>query len=477
MSLIAACFSNGSPEIANHQASQMAIAQKHRGSVQVSTIQSSHLQIQFCGTIYNPSSLRSRLQSEHAFASISEGELLLHLYESKGVDFLAEVEGVFALVIREGNQRLIVARDRLGQIPLYRGHTPEGLLFASEFKAFSAITSDFSEFPINTLAVYDLLTLKLISEKAIHPEFEWAQESISDPALAAQNLRQTLQDAVIKRVAQGVPGIYLSGGLDSSIIAALTARTLPGLHTFAVGYGESPDLQHAQALATKIGSAHHEYRYDLNEMLRVLPEVIGHLETFDAALVRSSVPNYLVARMTSQFVNRAFSGEGADELFGGYAYMLELSQEQLAQELLDILKTLGNTGLQRGDRMSMAFGISPDVPFLDQKVIELALKMPLSFKIGPQNEEKWIVREAFADMLPVEITRRKKQKFSAGAGSQLVIAQAAENLITDHDYAREKISANGHTIQSKEELFYYRIFRERFPELAAEQTVAFSKSL
>lgn len=477
MSFLAACYPKTNQSMDPDVVQRLSRSQQHRGDCQIYSNESNSMQIQFSGRLYDVESLRSSLKTHHHFQTFSEAELLLHLYEDFGNDFLKIVDGVFALAIRTADHRLIVARDRLGQMPLYLGHLPAAILLASELKAFTGITRDYGEFPINTLAEYDLATLQLIRESRIHAAWQWPTEQILDIESAKRKLRLTLEHAVAKRLGGETTGVYLSGGLDSSIIAALAARIRPGLHTFAVGFGDSEDLKHARLCADLMGTTHHEYRYDLKEMLDVLPAVIRHLESFDAALVRSSVPNFLLARLASGFVSKVLSGEGADELFCGYAYMHKLPQEALRQELLDILETLGNTGLQRGDRMSMSAGLVADVPFLDSTLIELALMLPLTMKIGPDGVEKWILREAFADLLPVEVTHRKKQKFSAGAGSQLVLAQAAESLISDHDFAAERQTATGHHLRSKEDLLYYRIFREQFPDLAAEKTVAFSRSL
>lgn len=477
MSCLATCYPKTNQSIYPDVVQRLSKSQQHRGDCQIYSNESNALQIQFSGRLYDTESLRNCLRSRHHFQTFGEAELLLHLYEDLGNDFLKNVDGVYALAIRTADHRLVIARDRLGQMPLYLGRLPEAILLASEFKAFTGITSDYGEFPINTMAEYDLTTLQLIRESHIHAAWQWPTEQILDIESAKRRIRSILERAVAKRLGNETTGVYLSGGLDSSIIAALAARVRPSLHTFAVGYGDSEDLKHAQLCADLMGTTHHEYRYDLKEMLDVLPTVIRHLESFDAALVRSSVPNFLLARLASDFVSKVLSGEGADELFCGYSYMHQLSQASLRQELLDILETLGNTGLQRGDRMSMSAGLVADVPFLDQEMIELALQLPLTMKIGPDGVEKWILREAFTDLLPVEVTHRKKQKFSAGAGSQLVLAQAAESLISDHDFAAECQTATGHHLRSKEDLLYYRIFREQFPDLAAEKTVAFSRSL
>lgn len=479
MSMIAACYSSSHFGTAEHLASRLMSQQQHRGIQELVALPAQDLEIHWSGRLYNYAFLHRQLQNESAFdlgANRDDASLILQLYLEQGSSVFQRIDGVFALVIRH-NSQLIAVRDRLGQMPLYLGRLPDTIVFASEFNAFNGLTDDYQAFPINTIMKIALDTMAVTDQQPIHPAYRWPDRMFDDVESIKQKLQETLMDSVSKRLTHDRQGIYLSGGLDSSIIAAITGRLKSDAQTFAVGFAKSQDLFHARLLAEQLGTHHHEYTYDLKEMLQILPNVIKQLGSFDAALVRSSVPNYLVARLASSTVGHVFSGEGADELFGGYAYMQQLSADALNQELLDILTTLGNTGLQRGDRMSMAFGITPDVPLLDQQVIQLALQIPAKYKIGPGGNEKWILREAFADWLPESIIRRKKQKFSAGAGSQLILKDYAEHQISDQDFAKEAKTAGGHPISNKEELLYYRIFHDLYPEPAAEKTVAFSRSL
>ena len=272
-------------------------------------------------------------------------------------------------------------------------------------------------------------------------------------------------------------GIYLSGGLDSSIVAALASRVKKGIPTFSVGVKGSPDLKHARICSDFIGSSHQEYVYTKEEMLDVLPEVIWHLESYDAGLVRSSIANYFLARISSEHIKTALSGEGADELFLGYDYLAKLSPEQLEGESERMLGSLHNTGLQRGDRMSAAFGIQALTPFLDESLIRMALQIPVTERQMPDKPEKWMLKDAFAGWIPDEVRNRKKNKFSVGAGSSRIISQVADEKITDKEWEQERFSISGHPLISKEELMYYRIFREYFPELACDRAVGHTSHL
>jgi asparagine synthase (glutamine-hydrolysing) len=248
-------------------------------------------------------------------------------------------------------------------------------------------------------------------------------------------------------------------------MAALARPYIESLHTFAAGFAGAPDLEYAQIVARHIGSIHHEVIPTLDELLDLLPEVIYHLESFDALLVRSSMMNYRVAKAASDFVPAVFSGEGGDELFAGYHYLKQLPLESLADELVDITARLHNTALQRVDRCSAAHGTVAYVGFLDPEVVEYALRIPPEHKIF-NGAEKWILRRAVYDLLPERVILREKAKFWEGAGVEELLAQHAEEAVSDADFGRMRRLPNGDELASKEELFYYRIFREHFGDLA-----------
>jgi asparagine synthase (glutamine-hydrolysing) len=252
--------------------------------------------------------------------------------------------------------------------------------------------------------------------------------------------------------------------LDSSAIAALARPHVRHLHTFAVGTPGAPDLAHAREVANYMDSRHYEVVVELDDLLRVLPEVIYHLESFDALLVRSSLTHYLVAQLASDYVPAVFSGEGGDELFAGYSYLKGIQAEQLPDELLDITGRMHNTALQRVDRCTSAHGIIALVAFLDPAVVSFALRIPAAYKLR-RSVEKWILRQALQGLLPDGVLERPKAKFWEGAGVGGMLSEYAEVHIDAHAFARERTLPNGDSLNSKEELMYYRIFRAHFGEL------------
>lgn len=350
--------------------------------------------------------------------------------------------------------RFALIRDPLGVAPLYYGQTTDGALcFASEVKALIGIAETIAELPPGSF--YD--GQRMVPHFHLEP-----RPSLKEtPEQIAVELGARLGDAVQKCVHPDIFGAWLSGGLDSSALVALARPCTEALHTFAGGLPGAPDLQYAQAVAEFVGTEHHQALVCLADMLRALPDVIYHLESFDALLVRSSIVNYTVGKQAAEYVPAVLSGEGGDELFAGYEYLKGLAKEQLAAELLDITGRLHNTALQRVDRCASAHGIVAHTCFLDPSVVDLALRIPVEFKLR-SGVEKWILREAMAGLLPNRILNRPKAKFWQGAGVGDLLAAHAETVITDADFRRERLLANGWILNTKEELQYYRIFKERF---------------
>jgi asparagine synthase (glutamine-hydrolysing) len=351
----------------------------------------------------------------------------------------------------QGNPHgFILKRDPIGAAPLYYGWTETGeFCFASEVKALLLATTDIHELPPGYQ--YDGNTFEpYYSLKTRTPVSENAEQIIT-------NLRKKLEQAVEKSVAHGCNGSWLSGGLDSSVIAAIARPRLKKLYTFAAGLPGAPDLDNARIMAEHIKSEHYEIVVQLDEILGILPEVIYYLESFDALLVRSSILNFLVARFASTYVQDVFSGEGGDELFAGYEYLKDIPLENLPDELVDIIGRLHNTALQRVDRSASAHSTVPHVCFLDPDVVDYALQIPAEYKLH-QGVEKWILRQAVADLLPFDILNRRKAKFWEGGGFLDLLTEYAEQHISDEDFTRERDLDDGSKINSKEELYYYRIF-------------------
>jgi asparagine synthase (glutamine-hydrolysing) len=357
---------------------------------------------------------------------------------------------------------LFLARDPLGVRPLYYGKSDDGATcFASEVKALLEVTQDIQEFPPG--AWYSRRTgLQVFSNVSGRPALSRSADRI------ASELRVRLEQAVCRRVNHEVMGCWLSGGLDSSSIAALARPHVQKLHTFSAGLPGAPDAEYARYMAGVLGSRHHEVTVSLDAILSALPEVIYHLESFDALLVRSSIMNYLVSQEAASFVGSVFSGEGADELFAGYGYLARVEPDQLPSELVDITQRLHNTALQRVDRSASAHGLVAHVPFLDRNVVEYALHIPAPYKLRREREtvEKWILRHALADVLPDKVLWRPKSKFWQGSGVGSLLAQYADGQITDKQFERKRALPNGWVLNTKEEAIYYRVFQECFGELS-----------
>jgi len=382
------------------------------------------------------------------------------LYQQYGPQFVKDIDGAFAVAIA-GDDGLFLARDPLGVAPLYYGERDGRLCFASEVKALLAMTDSVTEFPPGHY---------------YHPSCGFVQffdfprivDEPQNPVDAAHDLRKMLGDAVSKCVAvSDSVGCWLSGGLDSSTIAALACLHSPKLDTFAVGVAGCSDLEYARAVARHIGSRHHELLVTGDQLLHVLPEVIYHLESFDALLVRSSLTNYLLAGLASDHVRTVLSGEGGDELFAGYDYLVEIEPSRLQDELRLITLALHNTALQRVDRCSAAHGITAHVPFLDRQVVRYAFSLPVHYKLRRNGRTvgKWILRRSASSLLPPAIVERPKAKFWQGAGVLDLVAQEAERAVSDADLEAEKRRNRGPLIRTKEELLYFRMFREQFGDL------------
>ncbi|MBI2842405.1 MAG: asparagine synthase B [Armatimonadetes bacterium] len=425
----------------------------------------------FNGEIYNHRKLREQLTKHHTFKTNTDTEVILHLFDEIGERCVGELDGMFSFAIYDENRGLLLARDPLGIKPLYVGHVGDTTYFASEMKALIGIIPKFKEFP----AGHSYSTEKGLRRYFSMPEEYYAEMSAEE---ARAGIRDYLDAAVEKRLMSDVPlGVFLSGGLDSSIIAAIAARKMEGLNTFCVGMKGGLDRQYARMAADYLGTNHHEETYTLDDMLEALPEVIYYLESYDAALVRSAVPNYFLARLASKHVKVVLSGEGADELFSGYHYLKDIDPEKLHQELIEITESLHNTNLQRCDRMTMAHGIEGRVPFLGVDLLRFAATIPTDLKLGPDETEKWILREAFHDWLPRKIVHRRKSKFSEGCGSCLALSEVAEDRITDSEFERSRELPDGCVLNTKEELMYYKIFRGFYPVDSARQAVGLSRSL
>jgi asparagine synthase (glutamine-hydrolysing) len=431
------------------------------------------------GMIYNHPQLRRRLGQAHDFTSGTDSETILHLFEEQGLATPRLLDGMFAFAIATG-ERLFLARDYIGIKPLYYArpeNSDEPLYFASELKALAPLGMKVQEFPPGTC--YD-------SETGFHTYYVVPDRPAMDLALAqhVRRVREAVEAAVEKRLLSDVPlGAFLSGGLDSSIIAAVAAQRMPKLHTFSVGIEGSRDLEAARRVSRHIGSTHHEYVYSASEVVEALPEIVYYLESFDKDLVRSAIPTWFCARLAAQEVKVILTGEGADELFAGYKYHKDIADPQLfagykyhkdiadprklRTELRRSITRMHNINLQRVDRMTMRHGIEARVPFLDRNVIELGSTIPTEYKLRDVDGvpvEKWILRKAFEDVLPSEIVWRDKEQFDEGSGMVDLLPQLIGEAMANIDVPDYQASHATDRLRSAEECWYHQLLVDAFDD-------------
>ncbi len=435
------------------------------------------------GEIYNFRQLRRALQPYHQFHTDSDSEVALHLSEEQGAAAFAELDGMFALAIRT-DEAFLLARDPIGIKPLYYGVKHNGnngstgnvpLYFASELKALADIVDEIHEFPPGSYYDSRQGFVRYYTVPNIQPQVENVEA-------ICRRVRETLESAVTKRLMSDVPvGAFLSGGLDSSLIAAIARQHVDQLHTFSVGIEGAPDVEAARLVAKHIGSIHHEYIYSAAEVEARLPEIIYHLESFDQDLVRSAIPCYFCSRLAADYVKVILTGEGADELFAGYGYYKDYRDaNQLHQELRRSVTALHNINLQRVDRLTMCHGIEGRVPFLDTRLIELAQSIDPALKLKQtptgQQIEKWILRKACEDLLPPSIVWRDKAQFDEGSGTVDLLGPllaAATQEINVSAYQRTHVRDR---LRSAEECFYHKLLVENFqrPQLILENVARWS---
>jgi len=431
------------------------------------------------GEIYNHSALRSRLGDDR-FRTSSDNEVALHMVEREGPEGLAELNGMFAFAMGSGPGDFLAARDPVGIKPLYWARRDGAAVFASEMAAFEPeLRSEIDAFPPGHYwtAATGLVRFAPPVSSALVTTAPSTTAPEDVPADALMRTRLVLVDAVERQMMGDVPvGVFLSGGLDSTLVAAIAARYLARhgerLQTFAVGVEGSPDLLAARAAAEFIDSDHHERSYTAAEARDRLPDVIASIEAFDPSLVRSAVPNHILAEMTVEHVKVVLTGEGADELFAGYEYMREFDDpDELHAELVRSVEGLHNLNLQRCDRVTMAHGLEARVPFLDREMIEHALALPAAWKLSNgAAPEKQILRAAFDGWLPEDLLWRDKSQFGDGSGAADVLTDSFADSVTEAELQAERDTVDP-PLRTREELAYFRIFRERVGDVRPERTL------
>lgn len=381
-------------------------------------------------------------------------------FNTKGEAFLQDLQGSFALLIADDNDNILAARDDYGIKPLYWGRYKESLCFASEAKALSGLCQNIEAFPPG----------HCYYKGKLYRFHELPKEPSPAETLDLQSTADQIKDILLDAVAvhcngeTGI-GVFLSGGLDSSILAALSCRQGAEVHTFTVGFAQGQDQFYAREVADYLGTHHHEYISNLEEIDEILPSVIYYLESFDVSLVRSAVANYLASKQAAESgVDIILMGEGADELFGGYDYLKNKNPAEQSSELSKLLAESHSMSLQRVDRMTSAYGLDVGLPFMNSRLIDLAGQIPMNYKITGNKTEKWILRTAFTDDLPENIVWRPKVEFSHGSGSADALGKSIASKISDTEFAARKKISDKLILHSKEELYYYRIFQQYFPE-------------
>ncbi len=440
------------------------------------------------GEIYNHRDLRKRYADSYEFLTGSDCEVILALYRDKGPDFLGELNGIYAFVLYdEENDFMMVARDPIGVIPLYTGTDAHGhRYFASELKALEGYCNVIE--PFLPGHVWDSRSGEM--RRWYHRDWE-SYDAVKDNVTSIPALREALEKAVERQLMSDVPyGVLLSGGLDSSIISAVAAKFAPRriesggeqaawwprLHSFAVGLKGAPDLAAARKVAEHIGTVHHEINYTVQEGLDAIRDVIYYLETYDVTTVRASTPMYLLARVIkSMGIKMVLSGEGADEIFGGYLYFHKAPNAQaFHEETVRKLSKLHLYDCLRANKALSAWGVEGRVPFLDTEFLDVAMRLnPADKMAGKGKMEKWVLRKAFEDLLPEEIAWRQKEQFSDGVGYSWIdtLKAVTAEAVTDEMMRTAALRFPVNPPQNKEEYYYRSIFEEHFPSATAAACV------
>ena len=440
------------------------------------------------GEIYNHLELRKQFEDYYQFQTKSDCEVILALYKKKGASFLDELNGIFGFALYDvANDSYLIARDHMGIIPLYMGWDQDGTFYvASELKALESVCSKIELFPPGHYLDSKVGEIKSWYQRD-WMEYDMVKENETDIKV----LRTALEEAVHRQLMSDVPyGVLLSGGLDSSITSAIAkkyaekriesddkdAAWWPQLHSFATGLENSPDLAAAQKVADHLGTIHHEIKFTIQEGIDAIRDVIYHLETYDITTIRASTPMYLMARaIKSMGIKMVLSGEGADEIFGGYLYFHKApSAKDFHEETVRKLDKLHMYDCLRANKSLAAWGIEGRVPFLDKAFMDVAMNInPKDKMINGERMEKWILRKAFEDLLPKSVAWRQKEQFSDGVGYSWIdtLKELVEKEVTDKQLANAHLKFPIQTPTSKEEFYYRSIFAEHFPSDAAAKSV------
>lgn len=440
------------------------------------------------GEIYNHRELRKQFEGSYTFSTESDCEVILALYQKKGPDFLDDMNGIFGFAIYDSEKdEYFVARDHMGVIPLYMGWDKNGTFYvASELKALEGTCTKIELFPPGHYLHSSDGELKRWYNR------DWMEyEAVKENQTSIDEIRDALDAAVHRQLMSDVPyGVLLSGGLDSSITSAIAKKYSqkriesddtkdawwPQLHSFSVGLEGSPDLAAAQIVADHIGTIHHEIKFTIQEGLDAIKDVIYNLETYDITTIRASTPMYLMARVIkSMGIKMVLSGEGADELFGGYLYFHKApNPKDFHEETVRKLSKLHMYDCLRANKSLAAWGIEGRVPFLDKEFIDVAMRInPKDKMINGERMEKWVVRKAFESVLPESVAWRQKEQFSDGVGYSWIdtLKEVVDKEVSDEQLANAEFRYPIQTPTTKEEFYYRSIFEGHFPSDAAAWSV------
>lgn len=440
------------------------------------------------GEIYNHQDIRRRYAGKYQFQTGSDCEVILALYRDKGIDFLEDLSGIFAFALYDAERdEFLIARDPIGVIPLYIGYDDDGKVYvASELKALEGQCDRYEPFLPG-----HYYWSREPGMKRYYKRDWFSYDAVKDNAASVTDIHDALEAAVKRQLMSDVPyGVLLSGGLDSSVISAIAEKFSerriedddkerawwPRLHSFAVGLKGAPDLAKAKLVADYIGTVHHEINYTIQEGLDAIRDVIYFIETYDVTTVRASTPMYLLARVIkSMGIKMVLSGEGADEIFGGYLYFHKApSSKAFHEETVRKLSKLYMYDCLRANKSLSAWGVEGRVPFLDKEFLDVAMRTNPEAKMCPgKTIEKRIVREAFANMLPEEVAWRQKEQFSDGVGYSWIdtLKKITSDQVSDEQmaHAAERFPIN--PPRNKEEYYYRSIFAEHFPSDSAARSV------
>ncbi len=440
------------------------------------------------GEIYNHQDIRRRYAGKYQFQTGSDCEVILALYRDKGIDFLEDLSGIFAFALYDAERdEFLIARDPIGVIPLYIGYDDDGKVYvASELKALEGQCDRYEPFLPG-----HYYWSREPGMKRYYKRDWFSYDAVKDNAASVTDIHDALEAAVKRQLMSDVPyGVLLSGGLDSSVISAIAEKFSerriedddkerawwPRLHSFAVGLKGAPDLAKAKLVADYIGTVHHEINYTIQEGLDAIRDVIYFIETYDVTTVRASTPMYLLARVIkSMGIKMVMSGEGADEIFGGYLYFHKApSPKAFHEETVRKLSKLYMYDCLRANKSLSAWGVEGRVPFLDKEFLDVAMRTNPEAKMCPgKTIEKRIVREAFANMLPDEVAWRQKEQFSDGVGYSWIdtLKKITSDQVSDEQmaHAAERFPIN--PPRNKEEYYYRSIFAEHFPSDSAARSV------